>query len=110
MKVKAGYTRRVFLLGDYAIKIPHTASLKRFAYGILSNIHETYNYDPDKPMAPIHYGCGLVVIMSRVKPIEGEFYIPEQMDELVGHDSKASSFGILDKSIVAIDYHRSIYK
>lgn len=108
--MKKGYSRFVLLIGAYAIKLPRLASMRQFACGLLSNISETENYNEDQPLAPILFGCGLVVVMRRATPVGDELNIPDELKELTGYDCKKSSFGILNGTIVAVDYHRNIHE
>ncbi len=114
MKVANGCTRKVFLIGKYAIKIPQISyQWRHFLLGLLANMQEKHFSDmKDDRMCPVLFAAwgGWILIMPRCEELsncqyhsinisefwEGQFKVPVEQ--------KQSSFGIYKGKIVAIDY------
>lgn len=119
MKIKSGITRIVFLIGNYAFKIPNfNYGHDHFLQGCYSNWSErkyyksfiNANYDENLVdfVAPSYFCVlfGLFQIQARCQPIlddlseeQKEFYKP-----LCSTDNKKENFGIYKNRIVCLDY------
>lgn len=117
MKLKKGYSRAVWLVGNYAFKFPRLSSGRQFACGLLSNIREAENWagaaDDRSHLAPVLWAAasGALLIMRRAKPMSPSIQkqqLEDRLKQAVGYDLKRSSFGMIDGNIVAVDYHRNI--
>jgi len=107
MRIRSGYSRVVFLIGNFAIKVANFNSFHQFKCGLSSNKSESIKYKADSThLCPIVYNgpAGLFNIMRRAEPIE-EWEMPDSLRDKVGIDFKKSSFGKIDGRIVAVDYH-----
>lgn len=117
---KQGTTRTVFLVGQYAIKVPVVAKWRLFLMGLLANIQEQQFSILKLPeLCPVLWAMpgGWFLVMRRARPLvqqdfdlldyaewikagkdlpKGEWIIPVE--------NKPDSFGILDGRIVAVDY------
>lgn len=73
MKIKNGCTRKVFLIGKYAIKIPQIQyGWTLFLKGLLGNMQEVaFSKIKDPRMAPIFFYVkgGFLVVMPRCEPL-----------------------------------------
>lgn len=128
MKIKNGCTRKVFLIGMYAFKIPQTDhTWKLFLQGLMCNMQESeFGKMGDDRMAPVLWASwgGWLIIMPRCELItvsefhklDIEKYHPNGASEAcyngifnVPVEFKHDSFGWYKKNgvnnkIVAIDY------
>lgn len=127
MKVANGCTRKVFLIGKYAIKIPQISyQWRHFLLGLLANMQEKHFSDmKDDRMCPVLFAAwgGWILIMPRCEEIsEKEFskididHFWEQSTKIINDQTifygdckvpvehKISSFGIHKGKIVALDY------
>ena len=121
LEIKRGSTRIVFLIGNWAIKIPNFAEWRLFLHGLLGNMQEKrFSIYPE--ICPIIFSIrgGFMNIAKRARELsEEEFereilgkckctqtsviFIDENYRKL-RIEKKASSFGWLDGKIVIIDY------
>ena len=119
MKIKLGITRIVFIIGNYAFKIPNFKySHHHFLQGCYANwserkyyknfINADYESNLVKHVAPSYFCLwfGLFQIQARCEPLlfelsenEKEFYSP-----LCGTDNKKENFGMYKNKIVCLDY------
>lgn len=121
MKIKNGCTRMVFLIGEYAIKIPQIKyGWILFLKGLLCNKQESQlGKMGDKRMAPVLWASwgGWILVMPRCKELSsGDFgkirrldyhpitEIPYRGNFKIPVEFKKDSFGWLSGNIVAIDY------
>lgn len=112
-----GCTREVFLVGQYAIKIPSFSCWKHFLLGLIGNLNErTWRKLIDLPgFPPIVYGnvLGLVLVMRRVRPVRhtGLFWLDvaeliatsEMAPEFWRYDIKYNNYGYYKGKLVKID-------
>ena len=110
-RIKRGATRLVFLTEHYAIKIPRFYSWSGFLRGLLANLQERlFSITKWPELCPVLFSdpFGLLVIMPRCQPIPS-YLIQSCLDFIFNNpnipvENKLDSFGLLDGSIVAIDY------
>ncbi len=122
-QIKKGTTRTVFLIGNYAIKIPrfwHKYSgdkWKSFLRGILANIDEHYwwkHSHKKEKLCPVVFksplGCILVMVRAE-SLIDSEYNKAELDKEFFGLplDNKQINFGKINNKTVLIDYADSRY-
>lgn len=117
---RQGCTRVVFLIGEYAIKIPTIYSWEMFLHGLLANCKERWwakhSRGMNEPMLPpIVWVCpgGWMSIQRRVRPIRhrGLFYIElyhaiaksKVPDRFWLSDLKPENFGWYQGRLVKID-------
>lgn len=121
--LKTGATRRVFLIGRYAFKVPFAwpgtgnafcGIFRRLRNGIFANGCEmvysgmkfsgngvTFVCNPVVFALP----CGLLVVQRRALPIDDEtFDTLEEACEGSLVEYKPDSFGFVDGELVAVDY------
>ncbi len=121
MKLLSGATRHVFLIGDYAIKVPRLTDWKLFLHGLLANMQEAEfgncpcvkNRMFIADVAPVFWRIplGFMIVMARARPLtdfewaifEYESFVNGQ-DYVIPAENKQSSFGIYDGRLVAVDY------
>ena len=111
--IAKGVTRKCFLIGRYAIKIPRTYSWEAFLLGILGNLQERSMSPAYPQLCPVIFSLfGFINIMPRVTPI---CYSEEALQHIIQKDftiggfrlpvePKSSSFGYLNGKLVAVDY------
>lgn len=116
-----GVTREVFLIGDYAFKIPKLRyGWGNFLQGLLCNRQECLWWIsiPAWPFCPIVFSIpgGWLVVMRRARVLtDGEYDRlfgecgPErrkydEIEFVIPVEHKSSSFGWIDEQIVIIDY------
>jgi len=109
-----GTTRMVFLVGDYAIKVPSLAEYRLFLCGLLANLQEaSFSKTQWDELCPVILSVplGLMVVMKRCIPLTREQFFSldygkfvHKEDYQVPVENKLDSFGILDGRIVAVDY------
>lgn len=123
MDVKNGCSRKVFLIGKYAIKVPQFSyEWRHFLWGLLGNMQERHFSEmKDERMCPVLFCSwgGWLLIMPRCKKLtEEEFekldsdYFDSEYDHKIGDftkcrvpvENKIDSFGWYKNKIVAIDY------
>lgn len=116
-KIKWGSTRVVVLWRQWAFKIPYIGLYKNFLLGLVANLDE-YNFyiafkDSGK-LAPIifKFPFGICNIMKRAEYLTREEFYKLDFDNwikiensVLPVENKWDSFGVIDKAIVAIDYH-----
>lgn len=114
--VRSGVSRLVLLLGDWAIKLPHPGSWRRFLWGLQANMQERDWCGVDR-VAPLHYSnrYGLINIMARADsvPFRDEYcfrwfarmiYSDHDCRDYMLHDPKSENYGWLNGRLVKIDY------
>lgn len=123
MEIKGGTTRKVLLIGNYAIKFPRVwhkfkgHRWKLFLRGILANIDEHFWWKcayKKEYLCPVIWKSplGLILVMKRADPISEEVYDKQAfavMFENLPLDNKRDNFGIIDNKIVLVDYADSKY-
>lgn len=110
--IENGITRKVFLIGKYAIKVPQTDyGWKYFLKGLLANMSECASSKYNKyEICPVLFSSwgGWFLVMPRLKlPSEEEFKesgITKQYCDRLNVEFKSNSFGWMDGRLVAIDY------
>ncbi len=121
--VTTGVTRLVFLVGDYAIKVPKPVIWNHFLRGLIANmeekliwyivnIPETLISDTKEFLCPIVWASwgGWIIIMKRTEPVDPETWQPITLLEKVCRDHKPQNYGMLDGRMVMIDYAADNYK
>lgn len=124
MTMRVGISRRVFLIGRYAIKVPRLCSQGRglrmtglagrmwsFSRGVQANLSER-EWSGVAGVAPVLWSfAGLVNIYPRCTPIPNIEYPREWFDSItsmpVCQDRKASNVGLLAGQRVWLDYDGS---
>ncbi len=109
--IKYGVMRIVLLVGPYAIKFPSPRyGWVMFLRGLLSDMSETRQ---GKPACRCYYLCpvlfsvpgGWMIVMRRAQPLPDgmwhEGLLPNPPRNL---DDKAENFGLLDGTVVLLDY------
>lgn len=120
--IRSGITREVFLVGQYAIKVPSFRTWRHFVQGILCNLNERtwWQLTRDERLCPVLFSIpgGFLIVMRRADALApaGEYAesfgmltrerIQERLENLIGFpvEPKPDSLGVLDGRIVAIDY------
>lgn len=117
-RVTTGITRTVFLIGNYAIKVPcGRYGLAKWLRGRIANLQEREWSQAQKAgvvrgLCPVLLSdpFGFFVIMPRVRTLprdlspDGYEMLVDRGDYRIPAENKADSFGILKGAIVAIDY------
>lgn len=117
-RLEYGCTRRVLLIGPWAIKVPATTEWRLFLLGLLANMQEALFWQTRWPeLCPVLWSIpgGWLVIMRRARVMTtAEFaeFDAESFTQCGGEDGqyvvpvelKHDSFGYLDGRIVAVDY------
>lgn len=113
MQFKQGATRYVFLIRQYAIKIPRCSAWKLFLHGLLANMQECLFAKAGwQELCPVLWSLpgGFLLVMPRCEPItapltKDEYLaLVEHPDYTVPAEHKQDSFGIYQGRLVAIDY------
>ena len=124
--LRNGLTREVFLVGEYAIKLPSFRAWRLFLSGLQANLQERAFSGISEKLCPVLWGdpLGFVIVMPRCSPVprhhaaafdedEPYFVSDEEWGEWIniqGEESqlpvenKCSSFGLLKGKLVAVDY------
>jgi hypothetical protein len=112
--VKYGCSRRVFLVGRYAIKTPRTDCWRWFLKGLLNNLRERDWKGSDAPIAPVLSGdpFGLVLVCARCE--QPHNFRQKHLDRLLarGYFTKPIDFrdvwttnvGFLGRRLVLVDW------
>jgi hypothetical protein len=116
-QIKDGVTRRVFLIGRWAFKIPHPRSWKFFLLGLLANMQEREWSSFSERLCPVRWALpgGWLVVMPRAEPISDDDWallLPILgYEAFINHndcrlpvEQKRCSFGLLEGRLVAVDY------
>ncbi len=117
---KRGSTRRVFLVGGYAIKIPWGREWRLFLKGVLGNINEAQISGDHKSFCPVVWCSwgGFILVMRRAVEMTYNDYetYKADMDELrksfwIGEyvEPTFASWGFYEGRLVAIDYGCPIF-
>ncbi|MDP3740344.1 MAG: hypothetical protein Q8R02_23355 [Hyphomonadaceae bacterium] len=112
---RQGITREVILIGRYAIKVPRIVyGWRMFLCGLLANMQEREFARAGWPeLCPVTFSIpgGWLVVMRRARPLtpaEWSDFRPYDFcnldDRVIPAEAKYDSFGVLDGSIVAVDY------
>ena len=115
MKInRMGCTRIVITTKRFAFKIPNFCEWRLFLHGLLANIQERVFSSTDwVELCPVLFAlpCGLLVVMPKAEALSDEEFLNMDIDKFCNHknyvvpvEHKASSFGLLNGRIVAIDY------
>lgn len=97
--IKWGMTRQVFLVGNYAFKIPTFRGWNLFTKGLLDNMNEgTWKEFNSPDLAKIHYSnkFGMLNIMERIRPVKNESLYRLNLTELLVRSSLANEFIMSD--------------
>jgi hypothetical protein len=112
---KCGCTRRVLLIGRWAVKVAWGVEHRHFLYGCYANVSERQHCvrlagDPRAmSMVARSLWCswfGLVQIQERVSPLLRDLDLCERLryNELCGGDWKRQNFGMRGGMLVCVDY------
>lgn len=115
IRFAGGTTRRVILVGRYAIKVPRVDyGWQAILGGLLANMREwSFSCAGWPELCPVLWRIpgGFLIVMRRARPLTDEEWTAfdydsfiETDDYFVPVDYKYGSFGILDGRIVAVDY------
>lgn len=109
-----GVTRNVFLLWNYAFKIPSVSEWRLFLLGLLANMQEVSFSKLNHPkFCPIvfYLPLGFMVVMKRARVMCDNEFDKEYMSKWTVEENltipcelKSDSFGYLDGKIVVFDY------
>ena len=112
-----GSTRRVFLIGKYAIKIAWADSWKDFFRGCVYNLDElSWNVVQCKNLTKIYWcSCtGLISVHERVRPVRNRGMFQVDLAQLCIEsdidsyfwmlDAKPENFGYRGTTLVKLDY------
>ena len=113
---RLGTTRIVFLVGDYAFKLPRPYPWRNFLQGFLANMQEEeFSRMESDHLCPIVFRIpgGALNVMPRARMMTIEEWADfdydqwikeggENISELI--EGKRCSFGVLGDRIVAVDY------
>jgi hypothetical protein len=115
--IREGCTRRVFLIGQYAIKVATWSyGLEFFLKGLLHNLREKRSdrLASDPRRCPVLFGCALFIVMPRCEPraeplTDAElwpFFAPDSCGCYLSAvlEDKPENFGYLDGRLVMLDY------
>lgn len=112
--IKSGSSRYVFIIGNFAIKIPSFYNWKCFLKGLLANIQEV-EFSKCKEyknvLCPIlfYIPFGLLLIMPKVRVLYNDELSTGTLfnfiiDNKLPVEPKFDSFGYLNNKLIAIDY------
>ena len=112
--VSYGCTRRVLLIGRYAVKVPDITEWRMFLRGLLANMQEVWLYKLGWPeLCPVVFSIpgGFLIVMRRARVLSDDEFLDLDMKQWVQRgrytipaELKSNSFGYLDGRLVAIDY------
>jgi hypothetical protein len=113
--IRSGATRYVLLTRRYAFKIPSLRNWRCFLWGLLANMQErAFGTLGLKELCPVLFYLpgGFLVVMPKAEVMDEdafadfdyEGFINSVADMVLPVEEKASSFGMLDGRVVAIDY------
>ena len=114
MTTKYGTTRIVFLVGDYAIKVPAMTEWRLFLLGLLANMQEALWSKTGWPeLCPVVWAIpgGFLLVMRRARAMTRDEFNTIDLNKwvqrqgyIVPAETKMDSFGYLHGSLVAVDY------
>jgi hypothetical protein len=113
MKIsKGGVTRMVFLIGNYAIKIPRlNYGWEKFIAGIYSNLSEydCWRWTKCEYLCPVLFSFGgFILVMPKVDVFPETEDAWSEIDKAIPMDDrddhKPNNYGRLNGKIVCIDY------
>lgn len=114
--VNIGATRYVFLIGEFAIKIPRLSSWKSLLQGLLCNLQEvSFSKTKWPKLCPVVFSLplGFLLVMPRCVSVSEEDWVnfESQLPDwvcgqgyLIPVEKKINSFGWLKGKVVALDY------
>ena len=106
--VTEGRNRLVILTPRHAIKLPSLRSWRDFLFGLLNNLNERDWHRDHPAYCPVAWAAplGLMVVMPRAAILDDASFQAAAADipHLAGAERKASSWGLLDGRMVAVDY------
>lgn len=114
-RIAYGCTRRVFLIGNFAIKIPNFFDEWRLGLlGLLSNMQEAQFSKTGWPeLCPVRFSIpgGFLVVMDRARELTEDEFLEldlktwvDRGEYMIPAEIKTNSFGYLNGKLVAIDY------
>lgn len=119
-RLEYGVTRRVLLVGPWALKVPAVTEWRLFLLGLLANMQETLWSKTGWPeLCPVLWSVpgGFLVVMRRARILTEDEFLALDMeswvdrgDYIVPAEIKSDSFGYLDEAdfvncqLVAVDY------
>lgn len=114
-RLEYGVTRRVLLVGAYALKVPTVTEWRLFLLGLLANMQEALFGRMNRPeLCPVLWSIpgGFLVVMRRARVLTDEEFDALDLERWVVRDEtftvpaeiKSDSFGYLDGRLVAVDY------
>lgn len=120
MRILCGTTRKVILIGSWAIKLPALTEWRLFLMGLLANMQESQFSRLGWPeLCPVIFAApgGICLIMQRAEPLTRDQFFALDYAEWIkrGEDlpkgewvipveNKLDSFGVIGDRIVAVDY------
>lgn len=112
-----GVTRKVLLIGNWAIKVPNFDEWRTLLLGLLANMQEkTFSAMGEPDLCPVLFSLpgGWMIVMRRARVLtDEEFALWEEWDRrawldrgdwLIPAELKSDSFGYLDGRLVVVDY------
>jgi hypothetical protein len=112
-----GETRIVFIIGNYAIKIPNfLKGYRQFLYGLISNTQEVHYQKQSHYLMPVIFRIpfNFVIVMPKAKVLSENLSFDDYVkitDSLGAYpkvDHKPDSFGIWKNQVYVIDYGTTI--
>ena len=115
-RLEYGCTRRVLLIGRYAIKVPAMREWRLFLLGLLANMQEAVFSKAGWPeLCPVLFAVpgGFLIVMRRARVLTDEEFHAldlghtcwlDRGDYVIPAELKSDSFGYLDGRLVAVDY------
>lgn len=113
-RIAFGVTRKVLLIGDWAIKVPNFDEWRLFLLGLLANMQEAAFSRTGWPeLCPVLFalpGGGLIVMRRATVLTDAEFRQLDMAawvdcgDYTIPAEIKSDSFGYIGDRLVAIDY------
>lgn len=115
VELRAGTTRVVLLIGNFAIKVPNWSEWRLFLHGLLANMQEAHfsKIEGQDKLCPVLYSIpgGWLNVMPRAERMEFEKWSKVDIQEWIKEgkfvipvENKFDSFGIHEGRMVAIDY------
>lgn len=111
MKLCAGVTRLVLLVGPVAVKVPNPRwGMIHLVRGMLANLYERERWAKSRhPMLTPTYVClpfGLLAVQRRVPISVPGRLMREEVDRLpfIGYDNNGHNAGLLRGKLVLFDY------
>ena len=117
MNIVQGETRIVFIIGNYAIKIPnYLKGYRQFLYGLLSNTQEVQFQKQSQYLMPVIFRLpfNFVIVMPKAEVLmqnlsPDDFHkITTDLGVYPRVDYKPDSFGMWKNRVYVIDYGTTV--